>query len=403
MSNSDAAPNGASDKPAPLGPEDEIGQNRPPKNVVISISALLLALLLVSALGRIFPVDCTNYFLMWLAYPLIFGAAGYVLGGAMRLRGKLPILGFTWTGDIAGGIAAAALGVAIIGFVQRPACANDLKHELKITDLPLAQPDPDQIAKLNYFVTVEPDSNVDLEMLGQGNKRTLQIAFRGNSSAQLLIRAYRTNDAGYEFVTSCTINFTVTDSEPSGAQDVTVHRSKSETQLTLGFNPEYFSQLKADKDRYRNLCLKGLFKADDADNYLSVSVIPELQITKIPKKMYVLGDEDKLRLTFLTDKPRSTTDPKEAAKLAAHEGVVSTGEVLTSTGTGNASSAAVVKQASVALTIDAAKPNIGPVQTSAQCAFVNDDLKNTVDRFLLGDDLDKPTRKQMYDRWADRV
>ena len=61
--------------------------------VVAPILAIVCCLVLFSVFTKYFSVDCSNYFMLKLVYPLFFGAAGAVLGGAVSVSGQFKILG----------------------------------------------------------------------------------------------------------------------------------------------------------------------------------------------------------------------------------------------------------------------------------------------------------------------
>lgn len=406
--NGPAPADNASADAARIGPEDTIERSdRPLGHVVVPILALLGALLFFTAVSNYFALDCKNYPIMRLAYPLFFGAAGVVLGGAVRLQGKFSLFGFPWTGELVGGVGAAAIGFLIVSMLKVPPC--ELRHELQITDLPVAQPDREQFQTVKYFVTVEPDPNMDVQIsAGSNNKKTLKIAFQGRFSSSLLIRAYQLNGVNYEYLASCEIKFIPPRAEPNDPSSVTVHRLAPDQQLTLAFNPEYFAQLKAAQtnstvEQQRNLCLKGQFDADNTNNFILDFAITPLEIKKREKGIFVAENGDEFDLYFETTKPKPISDAKEAAKLAAKVDVNVSGEVLTSAGTGVASSAAAItpvptnvsSSAAVQLNAGAAAPSPGCLSSGG-----DSDTRNAVDRFLLGDDLDKPTRRQIYTQWS---
>jgi hypothetical protein len=403
----DGSDKGASGKDAsdkseahpPAGSAIVARSQTPVRDVVVPIFALLSALLFCAGLSKYLVLDCKNYFIVWLAYPLVFGAAGVVFGGAIRLQGKLTLFGVPWTADVLGGVGAALLGFGIVSSVHLPPCVSDLNHELEITDLPLAQPDSDQSASLNYFVTVEPESNLDVQVLpNANNKRTLRIAFKGNYLSRLIFRAYQLdpNRGEYQYLATCEIKFT----DDTIGQNSTVHHLQSDQQLTLAFNAEYFSLLKKDIDKNRNLCLKGRFDADNTNNFIFGPAITPLRFQVIQKESRPLRPDEKGQLTliFATEKPEAVADPKEAAKRAAKDDATIAGEVLTSSGTGAVSPAITTKLDSAPAKVTT-KTDLIPLPLSSGCLAGADDVRELVDRFLLGDDLDKDTRRQIYGKW----
>jgi len=402
-SNNDASGDGASNNDAsdkrhlPAGSAVIARNETPIKDVVVPIVALLSALLFCAGLSKYLVLDCKNYFIVWLAYPLVFGAAGVVFGGAIRLQGKLTLFGIPWTADVLGGVAAALLGFGIVSSVHLPPCTSDLNHELEITDLPLTQPDPDQGGRPTHFVTVEPEPNLDVQILpNANNKRTLKIAFKGNYLSRLIFRAYQLKGSEYEYLTSCQIEFT----DDTISENSTVHRLQSSQQLTLAFNAEYFSLLKNDIDKNRNLCLKGRFDADNTNNFIFGPAITPLrfQVNQKESRLFRADEKGELALIFTTERPEAVADPTEAAKRAAKDDATIAGEVLTSSGTGAVSPAVTVKLDSAPTKVTT-KADLNPMPLASGCLVGADDVRELVDRFLLGDDLDKDTRRQIYGKW----
>ena len=126
--------------------------------VVAPILAIVCCLVLFSVFTKYFSVDCSNYFMLKLVYPLFFGAAGAVLGGAVSVSGQFKILGHPWTMQAVGAVGAAVIGFAISTYAE-PKCAVvtiQPKQALHITNIPMNRPSSNgRKSKIFYRTAVQ--------------------------------------------------------------------------------------------------------------------------------------------------------------------------------------------------------------------------------------------------------
>jgi hypothetical protein len=348
--------------------------------------------LIIGVVARWNLFNCNDYVMLILAYSLLFGAGGIVLGGALRVRGQIKPFGIPWTVDAAGGIAAAVIA-GLVAYSMKPACSFDSK--LQITDIPLRE--PDQNGPVKTFVTVEVDSNVEIQR--GSNRGTLNFNFGDGNDFGIIVRAYRQEGEHYKFLAACEVKFAhAGDVDLDDTKEKVVYWLKTNAPLSFSFNASYFKLLaEADQnstvDRDRNTCLQGSFAAGDTKFETTTAITP-LRIMR--EKIARVGPRrGRLGIFFVQNKPAAPVDNKTAVKEVAQ--TEPSKEVLTSSGTGGQ----ILPPAPTS-----AKESSTPVQpvpvTPPPGCLRDANVRVQVDAFLNGDDLDKKTRQeQIYQNWPD--
>jgi hypothetical protein len=381
--------------PRPLTGSDVIPPSRNPLlDVLVPIFLVVFCALMVGAIARWNLFNCNDYVMLILAYSLLFGAGGMVLGGALRVQGQFKPFGIPWTVDAAGGIAAAVIA-GFVAYSMKPACSFDSK--IQITDIPLRE--PDQNGPVKTFVTVEVDSNVEIQR--GSNQGTLNFNFGDGNNFGIIIRAYRQEGEHYKFLAACEVKFAhARDTDINETKDEVVYWLRANAPLSFSFNASYFKLLAdADRnstvDRDRNTCLQGSFAAGDSKFETTTAITP-LQIMR--EKIAQIGPRrGRLGIFFTQKRPTVPTDNKEAVKEVAQTEVSPSNEVLTSPGTGGQI------RPPVSTSVKENSSPAQPVPATPPAGCLSDlSIRMQVDAFLNGDDLDKKIRQgQIYQNWAD--
>jgi len=370
-----------------------LGRN-PIRETLLPIFLVVFCALIVGLIARWNLFNCTDYIMLILAYSLLFGAGGIVLGGALRVQGQFKPFGVPWTVDAAGGIAAAVIA-GLLAYSMKPACSFDSK--IQITGIPLHEPDSNGPVKT--FVTVETDPNVIIQR--GPNHGTLNFNFDDNETISIIMRAYRQEGQQYKFLAACEIQFAHKAETPEVSKDEAIYWLKEDSPLSLSFDLGYF-KLVADADRnstvdsVQNTCLKGTFESANSRLETTTAVTP---LNIVREKIAQVGPRrGKLTAFFMQKKPAVPADNKAVVKEAAQTDTSPSNEVLTSPGTGS--------QLVLPPPTRLAKENISlaaAVSVAPPPGCLKDaSIRTSVDAFLDGDDLDKKTRQeQIYPNWPD--
>jgi hypothetical protein len=190
--NSASSETGAS-SPPPSGAAVIPPGHNPIRETLLPIFLVVFCALIVGLIARWNLFNRNDYIMLILAYSLLFGAGGIVLGGALRVQGQFKPFGIPWTVDAAGGIAAAVIA-GLLAYSMKPACSFDSK--IQITGIPLHEPDSNGPVKT--FVTVETDPNVIIQR--GANRGTLNFNFEDGETFSIIMRAYRQEGQQYRFL-----------------------------------------------------------------------------------------------------------------------------------------------------------------------------------------------------------
>jgi hypothetical protein len=389
--NSASSETGAS-SPPPSGAAVIPPGHNPIRETLLPIFLVVFCALIVGLIARWNLFNCNDYIMLILAYSLLFGAGGIVLGGALRVQGQFKPFGIPWTVDAAGGIAAAVIA-GLLAYSMKPACSFDSK--IQITGIPLHEPDSNGPVKT--FVTVETDPNVIIQR--GANRGTLNFNFEDGETFSIIMRAYRQEGQQYRFLAACEVQFTHKAEAPEVPKDEAIYWLKEDSPLSLSFDTGYF-KLVADADRnsrvdsVQNTCLRGLFESANERLETTTAITP-LNIMR--EKIAQVGPRrGKLTAFFMQKKLPVPADNKAVVKEAAQTDTSPSNEVLTSSGTGT--------QIVLPPPTKLAKENISqaPAVSAAPPpgCLKDTSIRALVDAFLNGDDLDKKTRQgTIYPNW----
>ncbi|MCA1499876.1 hypothetical protein [Bradyrhizobium sp. NBAIM14] len=368
-------------------------ENGPVRQVLLPVFLVILGALFIAFVAHWNMFKCAEYTMLILSYALLFGAGGLTLGGALRIRGQLKLLGLPWTVDAAGGIAAALLAGSV-AYSLKPACGLDWK--VRITELPLLE--TTNFAEAKAFATI--DINSDGVVMQRKNNNTIGLHFEDKDDFKITVRLYRVEKEGYKPLGTCEIDFLHAQQAPDEQAENgnLVFWLQDRSPLALSFNKRYVDTLvEADRNSdaadYKNLCLTGVFSTGSgpADK---VNVITPLQLVR-SKVAYVGPRTGPLKIFYTKKKSAAPTDSKAATRQVAQAEVRSSNEVLTPTGTGGVSSAPPITTPKTSNTVvsqstPVAAPGCQPDAT----------IRPLIDAFLNGDDLEKKVRQdQIYPNW----
>jgi hypothetical protein len=319
----------------------EAGKIEKPKSpfsdIIVPIGALLLSVFAIWGAGSWFRPDSNSYVLVLLAYPLVFGAAGVLLGGSIGVQGNLSLFGIPLNTKAVGGIGAAMVGFAF-AFLARPHYDTPpWTPDIAIKDIPILEPDVRN--KPPYFVTatVEGDSGganqqaADFRLLPDsvGSGRLSFKLFDKETIVRL--RSY-SQDAKvqktYVYQGSCVIRFYRATNDPEAKSGKMLHKTKQEPQTTLAFREGYVrtlieANINSTADKIENICLEGEFDNGDGNFHPTPVVSP--QLLALGK-----GSDGSLHLFFLSSAEVVVADKTAQKEIA--QGSLPAKEVLGSSG-----------------------------------------------------------------------
>jgi hypothetical protein len=402
MADGGAPPPAGAPHPASPPPVGNTATGRP-FDVVIGILALVVCLVLISIVAKYFPIDCGNLGLMKLVYPLLFGAAGVVLGGSIGGDGRIVFLGLPWNMRVSGGIAGMVLGAAYVAStaISSPVdCAP--KRALVIRDWLSTPPDPDQTIFPNHFVSIDHQSDVDIRQ----SDGSMILTFPENKEFNFTARFFRkVADDTYRLLTVCRISVSHNQAPPSPTTTAAIYRlqetQSTEREIRLKFNRTYLKTLdeagnNGAAEDYRNLCLSGHFSRDGRDYETEVPGAVVIVGPGTVDKATSFPSQPKLAVYFTKANPLPNSPQPQATRAIAQATPVASGEVQTPAGTGaNAAPSPSLPAAAAERKPEAPRPPV-----VAGCVPPAD-LRDALDRFLQGEDFERTQRDAFYARWRE--
>lgn len=376
----------AAHEPAPAG------QIQRPTSILTSVILpviVLIVMLIVVMMGdtsRLLDA-CDHYTIIQLIYPLIFAALGATVGGNIRLTGPLALFGNHWDGVVTGGIAAAVLGFGITAWIKPPSCTP--RQELLLQEFlvrkQLTTTDGDKTVARDYFGKIDwSDTKVEVIVdSSEENSRDLKLLFTGNEKFRITLDFYRKADATsfYQPVASCP--FEVKIGKPLARKDQRQFQlvaNNARNEVTL--NPQFFTQL---EEKLKQGPLNPVVECLTAQSLLNGDSKESPDTRPISGPLYVVAPP-----TW----PMSLFKPLELwffAPIVKSEETIASARPDAAQGEPPPSTAAVTAS---------------PVETALQHKRVvagcspADTLRDDVDSYLQGYDLDQSRRMAMYANWA---
>jgi hypothetical protein len=390
--------------------------------LVAAIVGLVVLLIVVLALSSVIQiVGCDNYLAVKLIYPILFGAVGVVLGGQIKLDGKLEIFNVPWAGHLTGGIAAALLGFAIT-VAAAPTC--DARHKLSLAVL--NWPIRDSHQSRHYYTTVEIDEGVRVDVdnvSSAGSRYDFVFGLPDKNKIQLTFRVFKQDGRNYTEMQSCTLAIRKLPL-PDADKNKTIYKlSSGKTKLEVQYDDAFFGRLESppsvptDKD---SACLIGRGNAKDRTG--PVSIVSPIYLVDQPSALGPLGrsgrydmfvvlntptDESAIarveerELPADTTVPAPTQNPAPALPPAAKpQPAPAPPPPAQATSTERPQPApAPSAQSSAPPAPPPAPVPVRRTETPAPCTIA-DSVKKEVDDFVGGtSDLDPKTRRDIYGNW----
>lgn len=365
---------------------------RRPTNVLTGVvfPVIILTIMLVVVMSgdtsRLLDA-CDHFTIIQLVYPLIFAALGATVGGNIRLEGPLGLPGGNWNGVVAGGIGAALLGFIITAWIKPPFCAP--RQELLLQDFlvrkQLTTTDGDKTVARDYFGKIDW-SDTKLEVIvdnSEENSRDLKLLFTGNEKFRITLDFYRKADAAsfYQPVANCP--FEVKIGKPPANKDQRQFRLvANNARNEVALNPQFFTQLEA---KLKQGPLNPVVECLTAQSRLNgdSKELPELRPISGP--LYVVPPS-----TW----PMSLFEPLElwffAPVVKSEETIASARPDLTQGEPPPSTAAATAPPADAAPRQQRVVAGCSPT----------DALRNDIDSFMQGYDLDQSRRMNLYANWA---
>lgn len=410
----------------PVGTSPKIRErDKPFTMVIVPILAIVSCLLLFSIFTKYFSVDCSNYFMLKLVYPLFFGAAGVVLGGAVSVKGHFKIFGLPWAAEVVGAIGAALIGFGITAYAEPkcPAGKVQPKLSLHVANVPIMP--PNELATPRYFVTVDHQSNVDVkleEASSSGATGTLVFSFLDKRDFAISLRLYKLIDnKHYEYMGTCEVQFQYVMQPAISTPEAAVYSLNNEFGWMLKFDRRHFARLEdarssATVEDKRNLCLQGMFAEEGKIPELNHAITP-LKIAPVKEAIIVAQNAKLINMFFTRSRPALPANPAEAVRKVAQVDIATSSEVLNTSGTeavarstsaptSSLTAAPPPSRSSVTSAPDVASSTTGPAtngtpritQSPINCAAPTNQL--LLDQFLAGNDLEKNQRQRLYGEWG---
>jgi hypothetical protein len=375
-------------KPARNG---EISQ---PPSILIRI--VLPIILLVTLLIVLMSNDtsrllapCEHYLTIKLAYPLIFGALGAILGGNITLSGPTILFGGKWDGQVAGGIAAALLGFGIALWAEPKSCSpkQELVLQNFITRKQVEVTDGGKKVFRDYIARFD-SSDREIQIVvdkSRDNSRDLKFMFTGQDRFRISLDFFRKADPSsqYEPMPGCLIDVLV---EPTpDIKDTRLYQlMSSNARYEVQFNPLFFEQFeealkKGNIGSSDTSCLTGRSRLNGKTSIEHERITGPLYATRSsewPAKLFRPPE-----LWFVTKQTSEAT--KESAR------VVEVAEV---------DAPVLSPRASVPKQVDNPVPAKPPAIPGCNPGETE---RFEIDKYLGGDDLDKQRRGQLYVNWKD--
>lgn len=363
-------------------------------SILISAGAILSALILVLGFAHLTSaLDCKGYVLVKLAYPILFGAIGVILGGKVDMRGRGRLFGFPWTGHVTGGVGAAVLGFGIAWKSEPVDCAP--RHALAVLDWPVKEPGD----MPRYYTTVEYDPGVQVWIENvRGNKYDYVFNFPGTSPVQIRFKIYQRLDNGtYKALPGCILE--IQNSSPLRSDSQIVYKLRQDRdRYQLKFDSGYFRRLESasgqsDANGLRT-CLTGVGILAEHQSGAPQNVPGQIPIVG---PLYFVANGSALggfmgstQPSMLVEARKVSADPRDLAREPEVERLPEppAPKVIAQTEDRKA-----IPLPSVAVT-----PPVPRLPGAKKCA-ISEDSKSAVDAFLAGDDLDYKRRQDLYKSW----
>jgi hypothetical protein len=368
--------------------------------LIFPVCLLVVSLVAIWAFSSAFNFDCSAYGIVLLAYPLLFGAAGVLLGGSISVEGSFTLFGVPWSTKAVGGIGCAIIGF-VIALVAKPTCQiQSWKGQVAINDIPILEPNSSN--KPQYFVTATVESTSgtsttpDFKIMPSASGRGTLVFRLDDKEAVILIRSYRQVEKAeniYAYQGSCVVKFQNGDIQAQS--DMELHKAREGSQITLSFREGYGNALfeetrNSTPGKVENKCLEGEFAIGDGI-FHQTPVQPPLYVSIAGKS----GKSETVNLSFSTLKVAVSNDPAVAVKQLAQTDQVVNKEVLSSPGEIQVSQPPLSPEK-----VDSGKPPTESQTLPATCVS-DGTLRSQVVSYLGGDDLDKSQRVTLYDKWRD--
>ncbi|WP_166295257.1 hypothetical protein [Bradyrhizobium sp. 2S1] len=384
--------------PLPPTNEGQIGAGAG-GNVVLGVIIPIAALLFIFIVVLYFAPQlaaCDDYFIIKLVYPFVFGALGLILGGTIVIDGNLPLFGEKARMRAAGGIAGALLGFAIAHFSQPSEC--EAKHAIILKRFPasgsISVVHNGANKKREYiglYDTTSTSVTTTVERANEGTTRDLKFRFgardKSKDGFKVVLQFYRLDLDGtqkFEFAWSCTIGAELGLPPSSGVRKYQLIESEP-LRYELEFNPNFFKEveeaLKKGAAASDVMCLKGRSRLDGHGPLIEDRVSVPFYVSRL--KGY-FGQE----LWYVVETSAPPTEQSVAKQPEVVNGELSVGEKARA----NGSSSPLNKTAS---TIEVAKPT----RQVSGCG-ATDAQRLSLDKFMVGDDLDANERKELYKQWG---
>jgi hypothetical protein len=359
-----------------------------------AVVGLLIVVMLCASLGLASVVTCSGYTLIKLTYPILFGAAGVLLGGQVSLNAKGHLYGMPVVATVTGGIAAAVLGFGLAHLAQPKDC--NPRHTITIKSWQTQEP----ILRPKYYTIVEYGQGVRAWIPNQQNgTNDYAFSFTGSKEIEIKFKIFeflKDNEAS-KLLTTCVLK--VHESDPEESSDQALYKlPRGREDFQLRFDPNYYKRIEA------------AVKSGNLDSIGSCLTAQAIAVDKPKNKPIKVPVTGPLYLKFAGGSlPISTAPIPEIMianmKLAADPAAVAREINLERP---VLDSPAPPVPISVIKQVPPATPNapiaISVPETTAATAS-NCELpaatKTDIDAFLAGDDLNPQSRQEIYKRWAE--